>query len=267
MQELINLRWQDLLDILLVAVLIYQLILLLRGTQGIQILAGMVILLLAYWSARRLELFTLEWVLESFVKSILLIVIILFQADIRRVLSRVGRRAIIRQDFAEPKVLEEICAAADSLANQRIGGLIVLERQAQLAEYLEGAIELNALLTRELLVTLFWPNSPTHDGAIIIQNDLIIAAGCVLPLSRQPGIDKTMGTRHRAGLGISEKTDAVALIISEERGQVSIARSGKLTTNLSRVQLHQALLEIFVREEENEQKGWLGKIFQIFGQK
>lgn len=267
MQELINLRWQDGLDILLVAILIYQLILILRGTQGIQILAGMVILLVAYWGSRRLELYTLEWILESFVKSFLLIVIILFQADIRRVLSRVGRRAIIRQVLAEPRVMEEVSAAADSLANQRIGGLIILERQARLNEYLEGAIRLDALVTRELLISLFWPHSPTHDGAIVIQGDLILAAGCVLPLSRRPGIDKTMGTRHRAGLGITEKTDAVAIIISEERGQVSIAQGGKMTTNLSRVQLRQTLGEIFTREDDIEQKGWLAKISQIIGQK
>lgn len=261
MQELLNLRWQDGLDILLVAILIYQLLLLLRGTQGIQILAGMVILLLAYWGARRLELFTLEWVLEYFVKSFLLIVIILFQADIRRVLSRVGRRAIIQTTLAEPQLLEEICAAAESLVNQHIGGLIVLERQARLTDYLEGAVKLNAQVTRELLVTLFWPHSPTHDGAVVIQGDLIIAARCVLPLASRPGLEMTLGTRHRAGLGITENTDAVAIIISEERGQISLARAGKLNPNLSRVQLYHALREIFAREE-NQQRPWLEKISQ-----
>ncbi|MBW1916414.1 MAG: TIGR00159 family protein [Deltaproteobacteria bacterium] len=267
MQELYNLRWQDGVDIILVAILIYQLILLLRGTQGIQVLAGMVILFLAYWGARRLNLFTLEWVLESFVKSFLLIVIILFQADIRRVLSRMGRRAIIRPSIPVPKALEEICAAADSLASKKIGGLIVLERQAQLNDYLEGAIRLDALVTRELLTSLFWPHTPTHDGAVIVQGDLIIAAGCVLPLSRRPGIDKTMGTRHRAGLGITENTDAVALIISEERGQVSLAQGGKMIPNLSRVQLLQTLEEIFIREKESEQESWLAKIFNFTEQK
>ena len=269
MHELFNLRWQDGADIILVAVLIYQLILLLRGTQGIQVLAGMVILFLAYWGARRLDLFTLEWVLESFVNSFLLIVIILFQADIRRVLSRMGRRAIIHRSLSAPKALEEICAAADSLASKRIGALIVLEREARLDDYLEGAIRIDALVTRELLISLFWPHTPTHDGAVIVQGDLIVAAGCVLPLSRRPEIDKTLGTRHRAGLGITESTDAVALIISEEKAQVSIARSGKIISNLSRVQLLQNLEELFIKEEEEKsgQKSWLAKIFNFIVEK
>jgi diadenylate cyclase len=266
MVELHNLRWQDGVDILLAAILIYQLFLLLRGTQGFQILVGMVILLFAYWAARRLDLFTVEWFLESFVKSFLLIVIILFQADIRRVLSRMGRRAMIRTGFSEPRVLEEIAAAADYLAKLKIGGLIVLERQAKLTDYVAGGIKLDALVTRELLISIFWPNTPTHDGAAIIGTDQILAAGCVLPLSRHPEFDKTLGTRHRAGLGISENTDAVALIISEEKGQISMAQEGKLSVNLTRVQLRHALGEIFESHIPNN-NSLLEKISQLFGAK
>jgi len=261
-----DLRWQDLADILLVAVLIYQLLLLLRGTQGIQILAGMFVLVLAHGAARHMGLATLEWFLDTFVKSFLLIVIILFQADIRRVLSRVGRRAIFRHGLSAPGALEEIAAAADYLAQHHIGGLMVIERGAKLAEYAEGGIKLEALVTRELLTTLFWPNSPTHDGAVIIQGGQVLAAGCVLPLSRRPGLDKTLGTRHRAALGISELTDALAVVVSEELGRISLAREGRLTPYPDRVQLRLALNDI-LEQETPRKNGWLEEISRFFRQK
>jgi diadenylate cyclase len=264
--DFLNLRWQDLIDIILTAILIYQLLLFLRGTQGIQILAGILILLLAYWGARRLDLFTLEWFLESFVKSLLLIIIILFQADIRRMLSRVGRRAIFRFGYSEPQVLEEIAAAADSLGKQKFGGLFVLRRQSKLRDFLEVGISLDAIVSRELLVTLFWPKSPTHDGAVIISDDQILSAGCVLPLTQQSGLDKSLGTRHRAGIGITEHSDAVAIIVSEEKGQISLAQEGKITANLSRTQLLHTLNDIFAKEN-SEKVGWFEKISRFFEKK
>lgn len=264
--DFLNLRWQDILDIILTTILIYQLLLLLRGTQGIQILTGILILLLTYWAARRLDLFTLEWFLESFVKSLLLIIIILFQADIRRVLSRVGRRAIFHYGYANTQVLEEIAAAADELAKQKIGALFVLRRHGKLRDFLESGISLEAVVSRELLVTLFWPNSPTHDGAVIISEDQVLAAGCVLPLTQQAALDKSLGTRHRAGLGVTENSDAVAIIISEEKGQISLAREGKLTSNMSRTQLLHTLNEIF-SQESTTTGGWLEKLSRLFEKK
>jgi diadenylate cyclase len=264
--DFLNFRWQDLLDIILTAILIYQLLLFLRGTQGIQILAGILILLLAYWGARRLDLFTVEWFLESFVKSLLLIIIILFQADIRRMLTRVGRRAFFRSGYSEPQVLEEIAAAADALAKLKIGALFVIIRQGKLREFLEGGVNLDATISRELLMTLFWPNSPTHDGAVIISGDQILSAGCVLPLTQQSGLDKTLGTRHRAGIGITEQKDTVAVIVSEEKGQISLAQEGRLTDNLSRTQLLNSLNEIFAKENSGK-VGWLEKLSRFFEKK
>lgn len=254
-----GLRWQDFLDIILTAILLYQILHFLRGTQGVQIIAGILILMLAYWGARRLDLFTLEWLLESFVKSLLLIVIILFQADIRRLLSRVGRRAFFRFGGAEPRILEEIAAAAGDLAQHRIGALLVLTRRPLMPEMVEGGLRLEALVSRELLVTLFWPGSPTHDGAAVVAGDQVLAAGCVLPLSHQPGLDPALGTRHRAGLGVTEHSDALAVIVSEERGQISLARDGKLTPNLSRAQLLQILTEILA-DGEVKKSTWLEKL-------
>ncbi len=263
MQFLFNLRWQDGLDILLVAVVIYQIFLMLRGTQAIWVLAGLFLIFVGYLGARRLELFTLEWLLDGMVKSFLLIIIILFQADIRRVLSRMGRKAFVPAGIAEPVVAEEICEAAETLANHRIGGLVVLERQVGLSDYLEGSIRLDSVITWEMLVSLFWPHNPTHDGAIIIQGDRIAAAGCLLPLSKNPNLDPALGTRHRAAVGISENSDALALVVSETNGQISLARGGNLKKNLTRLQLRQELQDIF---ENQSRKGTLvDRLARLFG--
>jgi diadenylate cyclase len=258
-----NLRWQDALDIILVAIIIYQIFLILRGTQAIWVLAGLFFLFLSYIGARYLELFTLEWLLDSVMKSFFLIIIILFQADIRRVLSRIGRRALAPHGASEPQTMEEICEAAETLSNYRIGGLVILERQVGLSEYLEGSVRLDSLVTWELLVSIFWPHNPTHDGAVIIQGDRIVASGCLLPLTRSTTLDPTLGTRHRAAVGLTENTDALALVVSETNGQISLAQGGKIRQNLSRLQLRQELRGLI---EENEKKGsWFERLARFFG--
>jgi diadenylate cyclase len=258
-----NLRWQDALDIVLVAIIIYQIFLILRGTQAIWVLAGLFFLFLSYIGARYLELFTLEWLLDSVMKSFFLIIIILFQADIRRVLSRIGRRALAPHGASEPQTMEEICEAAETLSNYRIGGLIILERQVGLSEYLEGSVRLDSLVTWELLVSIFWPHNPTHDGAVIIQGDRIVASGCLLPLTRSTSLDPTLGTRHRAAVGLTENTDALALVVSETNGQISLAQGGKIRQNLSRLQLRQELRSLI---EETEKKGsWFERLARLFG--
>jgi diadenylate cyclase len=258
-----NLRWQDALDIILVAIIIYQIFLILRGTQAIWVLAGLFFLFLSYIVARYLELFTLEWLLDSVMKSFFLIIIILFQADIRRVLSRIGRRALAPHGASEPQTMEEICEAAETLSNYRIGGLMILERQVGLSEYLEGSVRLDSLVTWELLVSIFWPHNPTHDGAVIIQGDRIVASGCLLPLTRSTTLDPTLGTRHRAAVGLTENTDALALVVSETNGQISLAQGGKIKQNLSRLQLRQELRGLI---EDNEKKGsWFERLARFFG--
>jgi diadenylate cyclase len=262
-QLFLNRWWLDALDIVLVAIIIYQIFLILRGTQAIWVLAGLFVLFLSYLGARYLELFTLEWLLDSVMKSFFLIIIILFQADIRRVLSRIGRRALAPPGAAEPQTTEEICEAAETLSNHRIGGLIVLERQVGLTEYLEGSIRLDALVTWELLVSIFWPHNPTHDGAVIVQGERVVASGCLLPLTKSPDLDHTLGTRHRAAVGLTENTDALALVVSETNGQISLAQRGKLKQNLTRLQLRQELRELF---ETSEQKGsWFARLARLFG--
>jgi diadenylate cyclase len=258
-----NLRWQDAVDIILVTIIIYQIFLILRGTQAIWVLAGLFLLFLSYICARYLEFFTLEWLLDSVMKSFFLIIIILFQADIRRVLSRLGRRALAPHGGSEPQTMEEICEAAETLSNYRIGGLIALERQVGLTEYLEGSVRLDSLITWEILVSIFWPHNPTHDGAVIIQGDRIVSSGCLLPLTRSTGLDPTLGTRHRAAVGLTENTDALALVVSETNGQISLAQGGKLKQNLSRLQLRQELTGLI---EEIQKKGsWFERLARFFG--
>lgn len=258
-QFLGNLRWQDGVDIILVAVIIYQIVLVLRGTQAIQVLAGLFLLFLAYLVARQLEFFTLEWLLDIIVKSFVLIVIILFQADIRRFLSRMGKKALAPTGIHPPITTEEVCDAAETLASRHIGALIVMERYIGLSELFEGAIRLDALVSKELLVSLFWPHNPTHDGAVILQGDRAMAAGCLLPLTRNPNLDPTLGTRHRAAVGITEQTDALALVVSETSGQISLAQGGKLRRDLTRLQLRQALRDLLETPEQNRGK-WFEKL-------
>ena len=259
-----NLRWQDGLDIILVAIVIYQVVLILKGTQAVQVLAGLFLLFLTYLVARQMELFTLEWLLDGVVRNLLLIVIILFQADIRRVLSRMGRKALAPAGVPAPVTTEEVCEAAETLAERHFGGLIVLERNIGLSDFLEGAIKLDALVTKELLVSLFWPHTPTHDGAVIVQGDRVVAAGCLLPLSRNPKLDPTLGTRHRAAVGLSEQTDALVLVISETNGQISLAQGGNLKRHLTRLNLRQALHSLL--EEPVPRKGtWIEKLARFFG--
>jgi diadenylate cyclase len=263
MHSFLNLRWQDVADIILVAVIIYQVVLALRGTQAVQVLAGLFLLFLAYLVARQLELFTLEWLLDIIVKSFVLIVIILFQADIRRVLSRVGKKALARGGVQSPVVAEEICAAAETLSGRHIGALVALEGHIGLSEYLEGAIKLDALVTRELLISLFWPHNPTHDGAVVIQGDRLGGAGCLLPLSKNPKLDPTLGTRHRAAVGLSEHTDAVVLVVSESTGQISLARAGRLRQNLSPEEVRRLLEDLM--ETPGEGKGiWIERLVRFF---
>jgi diadenylate cyclase len=262
-QFLSNLRWQDGVDIILVAIVIYQVVLILRGTQALPVLAGLFLLFLAYLVARKLEFFTLEWLLDIIVKSFVIIVIILFQADIRRVLSQMGKKALTPGGINAPLTVEEVCEAADTMASRHIGALIVMERYIGLSDFLERAIKLDALVTKELLVTLFWPHTPTHDGAVILQGDRAVAAGCLLPLSRNPNLDPTLGTRHRAAVGITEQSDALALVVSETSGQISLAQGGKLRRDLTRLQLRQALRDLLETPAHNR-GNWIDKLVRHF---
>jgi len=242
-----QLRWQDALDIGIIAFVLYRLIHMIRGTRAMQMIIGLVVILLAYVSSQMFGLFTLNWVLDNFLGSIILVIIVIFQSDIRRALTQFGTAPLFggADRIERGQVLEEITKAVVSLATRRIGGLIVLEREVGLNEYIEVGTRLDARVTRELLESVFIPHSPMHDGALVIQKGRVAAARCFLPLSVDPNLSQAFGTRHRAAVGLTEETDAVAVVISEERGKISLVVEGKVIQDLEGPQLRSSLQRLF----------------------
>ncbi len=225
-------RWQDLLDVLIVAYVIYRVALLIRGTRTMQMVLGMVIVGGAFVASQVLGLITLNWLLNNFLSSLFVILVVIFQADIRRALTRVGARSFFGRNPAAITAADEIATAAAWLSARRIGALIVIERDDGLAEIVESGRFLDSKVSPELLETIFMSGSPLHDGAVIVSGDTIMAAGCLLPLSQNPSVSLSLGTRHRAAIGMSEDSDAVVLVVSEEDGTISLARGGVLTRGL-----------------------------------
>jgi len=247
-----SVRLLDIIDILIVTVLIYQLLLLIRGTRAVQLVTGVVILILAYAISRAVGLYTLQFVLQYLSVVIPIALLVIFQPELRRMLEQLGRGGVLMSGFAPHalgreeiiRLVNDVSRAARILGLRKIGALIVLERRTGLADFIETGIKVDAVVTVQLLISLFFPNSPLHDGAAIIRGNRVIAAGCLLPLSENPAVSRTLGTRHRAGLGIAEQTDAVAIIVSEETGTVTLAREGELIRGMSEEELKAALLEL-----------------------
>ncbi|MGA3083953.1 MAG: diadenylate cyclase CdaA [Thermodesulfobacteriota bacterium] len=243
-----NIRWQDVLDVLVVAFIIYQIFLLIKGTRAVQILIGMVVIFVAFLIARRMELLTLHWILSNFLGSIILVIIILFKTEIRRVLAQVGRSPFVRTPAETLLAIEEVITAAVYLSSHLTGALIVLERQTGLNDQIRSATMLDARVSWELLVSIFHPQSPIHDGGVIIQNNKITAAGCYFPLTRNTKESKSYGSRHRAALGLSEEADAAVVVVSEETGRISVAINGRFTRGLDSTTLKRVLQTLFAKE-------------------
>jgi len=240
---------RDTLDILVVSLGIYWLLLLLKGTRAIQILLGLLALLALRLVSDLFDLVTLSWILENFLASAVLIIIVLFQADIRRVLARVGRGVFPRMsERQESQILEEVVRAGQSLAEKRVGALIVLERDSGLEDLVEAGTPIDGVVSKELLTSIFLPYSPIHDGAVIITEGRISHAGCILPLTLSADLPEGLGTRHRAAVGITEETDAVVIVVSEETGGISVVVGGTLTRNLDAPQLRVVLRDLFSRD-------------------
>jgi diadenylate cyclase len=240
-------RWiLDFLDIALMSVILYRLLLILKGTKAVQMLIGLGILLLASVASRYLELYTIDWLVQSFWAQIVIAIIVLFQPEIRRALAHIGEAQFLTFTKAEElKSLEEIVRASISLANRKIGALIVIERDTSLKDFIEVGTPLDAKVSRELLASIFHPTSPIHDGAVIIKGNRIAAAGCFLPITLSSELSKSLGTRHRAGIGLTEETDAIAIIVSEETGFISMAMDGKLDTKLDMGTMRDKLTDTF----------------------
>ena len=227
--------WWVLVDILVVSALIYEILKLIRGTRAVQMAAGAGVFVALYYGSRWGHLETVNWLVRNMVGYLVFAVIVLFQSDIRRALAHLGRAPFFRY-FAKPESaeesIEELAVAASMLSSQRIGAIVAIERQIGLRNYIEGGIPLDAVLTYDLVVSIFQPSSPLHDGAVIVQDDRVAAAACFLPLTVNPKLSKELGSRHRAAIGLTEENDSVAIVVSEETGSISLVADGQIERGL-----------------------------------
>ena len=246
LESISHLRWLlDLLDIALVAFIVYRIILLIKGTRAVQMLLGLAVIIGIYFASRVAGLYTLHWLLDNFLSSIIVVIIVIFQADIRRALIHVGRNPFSAEmTRSEGEALDELVKACVTLAAKRIGALIVIERETGLKDFLEVGVEIDARISSDLINAIFLPYSPIHDGALVIQQGRLARAGCFLPLSQNPDISKTLGTRHRAAIGLTELVDAVVIVVSEETGKISVVVGGKITRGLDSTVLRRVLLRL-----------------------
>ncbi|MBU6428059.1 MAG: diadenylate cyclase CdaA [Cyanobacteria bacterium REEB65] len=253
-QYLATLRWQDALDIALVSLVLYRLFLLIRGTRAVQLLRGLLLLLVAYLVASALQLKTITWLVKSMATMIIVAIPVVFQPELRRALSLLGQGELFGGELwvsgkvGDPRrVVDELVGACRQLSSRKTGALIILERHTGLQEFIETGTLINGMVSAELLTSLFNTASPLHDGAIIIRGDRIVAAGTVLPLSEsiRRSARRPIGTRHRAALGLTETTDAFAIVVSEETGALSVAREGQLQRFLTDEELRAQLEALY----------------------
>lgn len=238
----------NVVDIALVWFVIYKLILIIRGTKAVQLLKGIIVIVVVRILSSLLKLHTLEWLMNQALTWGFLAIIIIFQPELRRALEQLGRgslfsRGVGQEESEQETFVNEIIKATEYMAKRRIGALISLERETGMGDYIETGIAIDAITSAELLINIFIPNTPLHDGAVIIQGDSIKAAACYLPLSESPFISKELGTRHRAAIGISEVTDSLTIVVSEETGQISVTKNSELHRSLLPGQLKEMLLK------------------------
>lgn len=232
--------WKQIVEITILWFVIYHIMLFFEGTRAIQVLRGIVILLLAFFLIQKLDFPILDWLFTKLFAISVIAIMIIFQPEIRQGLARLGQRNIFSTPMREEEleyILKQIAKAADNLCKEKIGALIVIQKNDHLTNYIESGVLIDARLSAELIQTIFTPNSLLHDGGIIIQNDRIVSAGALFPLSQNQDLSRIFGTRHRAALGLSEETDAIVIVISEERRDISLVYRGRLYKDLSREEL------------------------------
>ena len=254
----LNIRIRDIVDILIVAIAFYKLFMLIRETRAEQLTKGIFALFVFTKLSEWMELYTINWLLKQLMTVGTLAILIVFQPELRRALEYIGRSRFFTKSFVEIKdetlsqVVEEITEAVASLSRQKIGALIVIERKTGLSEVAETGTKIEGQVSSDLLINIFIPNTPLHDGAVIIKEDIIKAAGCFLPLTDNMSLSKDLGTRHRAALGISEKSDGLAIVVSEETGAISIAENGSLARYLDIKTLEQILLDMYKPKDSKQ---------------
>jgi diadenylate cyclase len=243
-----QISFKDLLDISIVSYIIYKIIMLVRGTRAIQLLRGILVLVLVWGGSIYLNLYTLQWMMNQIFTFGVLAVVIIFQPELRRALERIGRGTFFSRGPSESeheinRVISDVVKAVHHMSQHKTGALIVFERETGLNEYVESGVSMQAKISAELLLNLFTPNTPLHDGAVIIRQNQLAAAGCYLPLSENSSLSKELGTRHRAAIGISEVSDCIAVVVSEETGSISLAINGLMTRQIIEEKLITKLFE------------------------
>lgn len=251
LKAILRFNLSSVIDILIVAYLMYRLMLLIRGTRAVQLLKGLAVLLVITAFASLFNLYTINWLLGKLMTALVVALPIVFQPELRRALEKLGRGRILKHppltfagDAGQAKIIAEIARSAAVLSKNKMGGLIVIERETGLEEHIDTGVKIDGLATAEFLVNIFVPKTPLHDGAVIIRGDRVAAAACLLPLSENPHLSTDLGTRHRAGIGITEHSDAVAVIISEETGTISLAVEGGLYRHLDEPDLSKRLSQL-----------------------
>src|SRR5437870_4153631 len=245
-----SLTWTSVLDILVVAFIIYHVLVFIKGTRAVQMVLGLALIVVFFYLSRWIELQTVSWILTNIIPYFVFVIIVIFQSEIRRALARFGQAPFFGgfSSINRNELYDEIVLAVNTLVTNQTGALIVIERDIGLKSYIESGIAIDAALSYDLLVSIFNPSVPLHDGAVIIQNRRIAAGACFLPLTVKPRLSKELGTRHRAAIGVTEETDAVAIVVSEETGAISFAHDGEIERYLDPDTLRQRLRNAFERK-------------------
>jgi diadenylate cyclase len=266
---LLRLDWASVIDILLVSVIFYALLTIIQGTQAVQLLRGlMIIVIIVVVITSVFQLTAFSWLIRNSLPALLVAIPVVFQPELRRLLERLGRSTggflyVRSQETIVREVIQTVARACNQLSLARHGALIVLERETGLKDIIETGVRLDAEVSEALLLTLFFPNTALHDGAVIIRQDCVVAAGCVLPLSTADGGERQLGTRHRAALGVTEASDAIAVVVSEETGIISITHNGRIIRRLDEKRLGKILNALYRAEFESSLPGWWQRLRQI----
>jgi diadenylate cyclase len=252
-------EWRDLLDIAIVSILIYEVFKLVRGTRAAQMMVGIGLIVGLLFVSQAAQLETVNWLIRNMVGYIVFAAIVLFQSDIRRALAHFGRapffRVLAKSEVVDESI-EEIAVAASMLAKDRVGAIIAIEREIGLRNYIEGGIPLDARVTYDLLVTIFQPTTPLHDGAVIVQEGRVAAAACFLPLTVNPRLSRDLGSRHRAAIGLTEENDAIAVVVSEETGMISLVLEGRIERDLTEDDLRTRLRRLVTYRRSARRERW-----------
>jgi len=250
--QLIIVVWKPIIEIGIIWYVIYKLLEFIKGTRAVQVLRGIIIIAVIFLLTQQLRFDVINWIFTKLFALSVIAFLIVFQPELRSGLARIGREKVFGNILTEERTIDEIAKSVSILARKKIGAIIAIEREVSLEPYTESGVALDGTITSELLNTIFMPNTPLHDGGVVVHGDRIVAAGCLFPLSQSPDISKLLGTRHRSAIGLTEETDAVCVVVSEETGIISVANAGKLTRDLDRDRLINHLRALLYRPKKEK---------------